>query len=135
MTTEKLGYSSDYLLPQSLEGLHHESRQWLETLAFWKDETKFFANLLGKQQRKVTGEADPSEMLGNLDRLHEMLYDYLSDEILQHERLLSDIEKGAVAVADNVYREEHRQLREKMEVFNRDFRKFKKMVFSYARKW
>lgn len=135
MTTEKLGFSSDYLLPQSLEGLHYESRQWLETLAFWKDETKFFASLLGKQQRKETTGADPSEMLRNLDRLHEMLYDYLSEEILQHERLLSDIEKGTVALADNAYRDQHRQLRDKMEVFKKDFRKFKGMVFSYARKW
>ncbi len=135
MSTKKLVASSDYLLPQSLEGLHYESRIWLDTLAFWKDETRFFATMLEKQQGHVPEGADYSEMLRNLDRLHEMLYEYLSDEILEHERLLSDIEKGAEGISDNAYREQHRQLREKMDVFTRDFRKFKMMVFGYAKKW
>ena len=135
MNTKKLAATSDYLLPQSLEGLHYESRMWLETIAFWKDETRFFASMLKKQNQEVPEGADYSEMLRNLDRLHEMLYEYLSDEILEHERLLSDIEKGTEGIADNTYREQHRQLREKMDVFTRDFRKFKMMVFGYAKKW
>lgn len=135
MSTKRLTSTSDYLLPRSLEGLHYESRMWLETIAFWKDETRFFANLLEKRQQEVPKGADYPEMIRNLDRLHEMLYEYLSDEILEHERLLSDIEKGAEGIADNDYREQHRQLREKMDVFTRDFRKFKMMVFGYARKW
>ena len=135
MSTKKLATSSDYLLPQSLEGLHQESSQWLDTVAFWKDETKFFAALLEKQEKEGPGTYDYSEMLRNLDRLHEMLYDYLNDEILEHERLLSQIEKGAGGMDDNTYREQHRQLSEKMEVFSKDFRKFKMMVFGYARKW
>lgn len=135
MSTKKLVASSDYLLPQSLEGLHYESQMWLETIAFWKDETRFFTNMLEKQHKLVQEGADFSEMLRNLDRLHEMLYEYLSDEILEHERLLSDIEKGVQGIADNAYRDQHRQLRDKMEVFTRDFRKFKMMVFGYAKKW
>mgnify|MGYP001209084031 FL=1 len=135
MSTKKLAATSDYLLPQSLEGLHYESRMWLETIAFWKDETRFVASMLKKQNQEVPEGADYSEMLRNLDRLHEMLYEYLSDEILEHERLLSDIEKGTEGIADNTYREQHRQLREKMDVFTRDFRKFKMMVFGYAKKW
>ena len=135
MTTKKLASTTDYLLPQSLEGLHYESRKWLKTIAFWKDETRFFASMLEKQQEAVPEGADYPEMLRNLDRLHEMLFEYLNDEIMEHERLLSDIEKGTEGIADNVYREQHRQLTEKMEVFTEDFRKFKMMVFGYARKW
>ena len=135
MSTKKLAATSDYLLPQSLEGLHYESRMWLETIAFWKDETRFFASMLKKQHQEVPEGADYSEMLRNLDRLHEMLYEYLADEILEHERLLSDIEKGTEGLADHAYREQHRQLREKMDVFTRDFRKFKMMIFGYAKKW
>ncbi|MEJ2163272.1 MAG: hypothetical protein P8X60_08160 [Robiginitalea sp.] len=134
MSTKKLVSTSDYLLPSSLEGLHMESRQWLDTVAFWKDETKFFASVLKKQQEEVPEGADFSEMLRNLDRLHEMLYDYFTDEIMEHERLLSTIEKGVEGIADNTYRDQHRQLKDKMEVFNQDFRKFKMMVFGYAKK-
>ena len=135
MTTKKLASTTDYLLPQSLEGLHYESQKWLETIAFWKDESKFFASLLERQQQGVPEGADYAEMLRNLDRLHEMLYEYLNDEIMEHERLLSEIEKGAEGIADHAYRHQHRQLAEKMEVFTEDFRKFKLMVFSYAKKW
>lgn len=135
MNTKKLTSTSDYLLPQSLEGLHYESRQWLETVAFWKDETKFFAAILEKQHKEGPETSDYSEILSNLDRLHEMLYDYLTDEIMEHERLLSTIEKGMEAVADHSYRDQHRQLMDKMSVFEKDFRKFKMMVFGYARKW
>ncbi len=135
MSTKKLASTTDYLLPQSLEGLHEESRMWLETIAFWKDETRFFATILKKQKQEAPEGADYPEMLRNLDRLHEMLYEYLAEEILEHERLLSDIEKGASGIADNAYREQHRRLREKMDVFTRDFRKFKMMVFGYAKKW
>lgn len=135
MSTKKLTTSNDYLLPQSLESLHRESRQWLETIGFWKDETRFFATLLRKQEKTAFEGADYNEMLRNLDRLHEMLYDYLADEIKEHERLLSHIEKGEEGFADNTYRDQHQQLANKMEVFARDFRKFKLMVFGYARKW
>ena len=112
-----------------------ESRKWLETIAFWKDETRFFASLLAKQKKEGPETFDYSEMLRNLDRLHEMLYEYLSDEIMEHERLLSNIEKGTEGVADQDYRDIHRQLKEKMDVFTIDFRRFKMMIFGYARKW
>lgn len=135
MTTKKIATGTDYLLPQSLEGLHVESRQWLETIAFWKDETRFFSNLLEKQTESSPEFADYSEMLRNLDRLHQMLYEYLSDEIQEHERLLSIIEKGTQGIADSTYREQHRQLKDKIDVFSLDFRKFKMMVFGYAKKW
>jgi hypothetical protein len=135
MSTKKLTASNDYLLPQSLESLHMESRQWLETIGFWKDETRFFASLLRKQEKASFEGADYNEMLRNLDRLHEMLYDYLADEIMEHERLLSKIEQGAEGISDNTYRDQHQQLGKKMEVFTRDYRKFKLMVFGYAKKW
>lgn len=135
MNTKKLASSSDYLLPQSLEGLHYESMQWLDTIAFWKDETRFFASVLENQKREGPESYDYSDMLRNLERLHGMLYEYLNDEIMEHERLLSAIEKGTTGVADYSYRDQHRQLKEKMEVFTKDFRKFKMMVFGYAKKW
>lgn len=42
MEIKKLISRTDYLLPEKLEGLHAQSSQWLETIAFWKDETRFF---------------------------------------------------------------------------------------------
>ncbi|MBC2839562.1 hypothetical protein [Robiginitalea sp. SC105] len=135
MTSKKLVARSDYLLPQSLEGLHIQSREWLDTIAFWKDETRFFSHLLQKREAEINDPLNFPKILGDLDTLHETLFDYLADEIRDHERLLSRVEGGAPGLSDSDYREQHRQLAGKMEVFSADFREFKRMVFGYARKW
>lgn len=119
------------LLGASLDVLHQESREWLETIAFWKDETKFFANLLNKNKNKTSEYLD---MLKNLDKIHENLFDYLEDDIKQHERFLSRLIKGQKGLSDMDYREKHRKLGERIDLFTNDFREFKKMVFGYVKK-
>lgn len=133
--TKKLIARTDYLLASGLEDLHRQSLEWLETVAFWKDETRFFENILTQRRQEVPEQLAYTELLGNLDRLHQMLYEYLWDEIREHERFLSRIQKGETRAADAEFREAHRRLTGKMEVFGSDFREFKKMVFGYARKW
>ena len=59
------------LLGASLDVLHQESREWLETIAFWQDETKFFANLLNKDKKKTS---EYTEMLKNLDQIHANIH-------------------------------------------------------------
>lgn len=119
------------ILGAGLDVLHQESREWLETISFWKDETKFFANLLETKEAKASEYA---EMLKNLDKIHENLFDYLEEDIKLHERFLSNLQKGQKGLSDWDYREKHRNLGERMDLFTRDFREFKKMVFGYAKK-
>ncbi|MGB5190931.1 hypothetical protein [Robiginitalea sp.] len=133
MSTKNLPNTYDYLLPESLAGLHRESVEWMQTVAFWQDETRFFASLLESTKTANPKGVDTSEMLRDLDRLHQMLFEYLAEEIREHENVLSRIEKGAKGVADSRYRETHRSLKEKMTRFTLDFRAFKSLVFSYAR--
>lgn len=135
MTLKKLTASTDYLLPQSLDGLHVQSQEWLDTVALWKDETRFFGNLLKSRREGASDRTNYTGLLQNLDKLHELLYDYLEEEIQAHERLLSRIQKGETGLADSDYRDQHRKLAEKVRVFGADFREFKRMVFGYARKW
>lgn len=135
MTLKKLTARTDYLLPQSLEGLHTQSLEWLDTVAFWKDETRFFGNLLKGRSAEASDRTNYSKLLQNLDKLHELLYDYLEQELQSHERLLSRIEQGETGLADSDYRDQHRKLSDKLRVFGADFREFKRMVFGYARKW
>jgi len=133
MSTKNLPNTYDYLLPESLEGLHRESMEWLQTVAFWQDETRFFTSLLKDVKIANPKGMDPSDMLRDLDRLHQMLFEYLAEEIREHEHLLSRIEKGAKGIADEKYRDTHRSLKEKMTRFTADFRAFKTLVFSYAK--
>ncbi len=133
MSTKNLPNTFDYLLPESLEGLHRESVEWLQTVAFWQDETRFFASLLEGAQTANSQGVDTSEMLRDLERLHQMLFEYLVEEIREHENVLSRIEKGAKGIPDAKYRDTHRTLKEKMMRFTLDFRAFKSLVFSHAR--
>ncbi len=122
---------TELLLGAGLDVLHQESREWLNTIAFWKDETRFFAELLNN---KDSTESEYGKMLKHLDKVHEDLFDYLSDDIIDHERVLSRLEKGEKGISDGDYREEHRKLNESMALFDNDFKEFKKMVFGYAKK-
>ena len=135
METKKLISRSDYLLPQSLGDLHHESGEWLDTLAFWKDETRFFADLLEWKSKRRPGQSEYTGLLKNLDKLHQSLFDFLSEEILAHERLLKRALSGESGLADSDYRDAHRKIGRKMQVFEADFRAFKKTVFDFARNW
>ena len=73
-------------------------------------------------------------MLQNVDKIHENLFDYLVDDIIDHEKLLSRLEKGEKVLSDRGYREKHRNVKNRMETFISDFGEFKKMVFGYAKK-
>lgn len=131
MKTTTSNPKTDYLLGAGLDVLHQESKEWQETVAFWKDETKFFANLLHKKEPKVS---EYGKMLQNLDKIHQNLFDYLADDIVEHERLLSRLQKGEKGLSDGDYREKHRVLKNRMDLFSQDLKELKKMIFGYAKK-
>ncbi|SDE43898.1 hypothetical protein SAMN05421636_10569 [Pricia antarctica] len=122
---------TELLLGAALDVLHQESREWKDTIDFWKDETKFFADLLSK---KEATESEYGKMLKNLDKIHENLFDYLTEDIIAHEKFLSRLVKGEKGLSDGNYREQHRKLGERMALFAQDFKDFKRMVFGYAKK-
>ncbi|MBD1259771.1 hypothetical protein HZY62_04165 [Maribacter polysiphoniae] len=131
MITTKSNPKTELLLGASLDVLHQESREWIDTIAFWKDEIKFFSNILDK--REAT-QSEYGKMLDYLEKVHQNLFNYLSEDIMKHEKLLSRLNQGEKGISDGAYRDEHRRLGESMVLFKNDFREFKKMVFGYAKK-
>ena len=132
METKIKNPKTELLLGAGLDVLHQESREWLENIAFWKDEANFFADLLSA---KEAGISQYGKVLTNLDKIHENLFDYLSEDIAAHERDLSDLLAGEKDGSDSEYRAAHRKLKERMELFTEDFKDFKRMVFGYAKKF
>lgn len=132
MNTAISNPKKELVLGAGLNVLHQESREWQETIAFWKDETKFFEELLAKKKATTS---EYGKMLGNLDKIHQNLFDYLYDDIIAHEKYLSRLVKGEKGLSDSNYRENHRKLNERMELFAQDFKDFKRMVFGYAKKF
>jgi len=121
------------LLGAGLDVLHFESREWIDTLDFWKDEVRFFENLLKKKVSTDESKQDYTEMLKNLDKIHKDLFNDFEDDIMAHERVLSRLEKGEKGLSDGEYREKHRRLLGRMETFKTDFHQFKKIVFDYTK--
>jgi len=131
MKTTSVNPKTELQLGAGLNVLHQESHEWQETIAFWKDETRFFADLINRKEIK---ETEYGKMLKNLDTVHENLFDYLAHDIIAHEKLLARLEKGEKGISDGNYRDQHRKLNKRMEVFSKDFKEFKKMVFGYVKK-
>lgn len=125
--------NTELLLGASLESLHLESREWLDTVAFWKDETRFFRDLLENKKKSFGDLSEYGKILEDLNQLHAGLYDYLADDISAHEIFLAKVLKTKKGIADAEYREKHQKLKSRMDIFERDFRAFKRMVFGYVK--
>jgi hypothetical protein len=121
------------LLGAGLNVLHFESREWIDTLDFWKDEVRFFDDLLKKKVSKDVSKLEFAEMLKNLDKIHKDMFDDFEDDIMAHERMLSRLVKGKKGLSDEQYRDKHHHLLGRMETFKSNFHQFKKIVFEYIK--
>ena len=121
------------LLGAGLDVLHFESQEWLDTIYFWKDEVRFFENLLKRKESLSDSEQNYADMLKSLDKIHADLFEAIEDDILEHEKLLSRLVIGEQGLADADYREKHRILTARMDTFSSDFRSFKKVVFEFVK--
>ncbi|MBU2945301.1 hypothetical protein [Zobellia uliginosa] len=133
METKSLNPKTELLLGAGLDVLHFESEEWLSNIAFYKDEAKFFADLIEKTKTQDAAQTAFGKILESLDTVHTELFDYLENDIAEHERLLSRLEMGERGLSDAVYRDKHAQLKGRMEGFVNNFREFKKMVFGYIK--
>lgn len=133
MKTETLNPKTELLIGAGLDVLHFDSEEWLSNIAFYKDETRFFADLIEKRKTNDAAQTAYGQILENLDTVHKELFDYLENDIIEHEKLLSRLELGEKGLADADYRDKHRQLKQRMEGFTNNFRQFKKMVFGYVK--
>lgn len=133
MKTKISNPKTELLLGAGLNILHFESREWLEAIAFWKDEVHFFDDLLKKREASEKNKPDYANMLRNLDKIHADLFEDLEDSIIKHEQLLSRIELAEKGLSDGNYREKHHHLSLRMETFTKDFKAFKSIVFDYAK--
>ncbi|MDX1328423.1 MAG: hypothetical protein R3299_12025 [Arenibacter sp.] len=114
-----------------LDILHQESKEWLNIIDFWNDESRFFSDLLDKKEPM---HPEKKEMLKYLDKVHLSLFQYLKEDIIAHEKHLSNLLKGEKGITTGEYVEKHMDLREQLHLFTMDFKEFKKMVFNYAKK-
>ncbi|ARV07998.1 hypothetical protein BTO04_05695 [Polaribacter sp. SA4-10] len=133
MNTEVLNSKAAMLLEVGLNILHLESKEWLETIAFWKDEIQLLDNLLKVKKSQDDHKQDFIKILDYLDDLHANLFKYIENDIVAHEKLLYRLQQNEKGLFDAIYRVMHRQLKDRMDSFKSDFLNFKKIVFKYVK--
>ena len=130
---ETTNLKNAFLLGASLNILHQESKEWLDTVKFWKDETKFFEDLLHKKQPSDNDKVLHAQLILSLKNVSLDLLNELEDDIKGHEKLLSSLMKEGKGVSDWTYRESHSQLKQRIEKVNQDFKSFKKLIFTFVK--
>lgn len=122
-----------FLLGASLEILHEESKEWLDTIEFWKDETKFFEDLLHKKQPSDTDKALHAQLILSLKNVSLELLNVLEDDIKDHGKQLAQLMEEGIGISDWSFRESHNQLKKRIEKINHDFTAFKRLIFTYVK--
>lgn len=122
---------AQFLLGAGLDVLHHESTEWLETIAFWEDEMKFFNKLLHGSEPLEESLKGYKEMLENLEKIQSNIFPIIRADVMDHERLLARSEQNKERASDDDYRKMHLQIKDRMETMRINFKVFKKTVFGY----
>ncbi|WP_254788427.1 hypothetical protein [Cellulophaga baltica] len=130
MKERPINHKNVLLLGASLEVLHQESKEWLETISFWSYEAQFFKNLL-KQVK--TNETRYQQMLQTLDTIYNQLFKFLKKDIVVHEKNLAQLQELTIGFSDTDYRDEHKQLSESMSLLTQDFKELKMTIFDFVK--
>lgn len=120
-----------YLLEAGLEVLHAQSNEWLNEIAFWKDESAFLYSLIVKKTLKSV----PVNSKNSIEKIEKDLIsitsgelDQLQKEVEHHEVFLNDLLESTYLPEAN-YRKEHEKLMIKFQQFEKRFKGLKSEVF------
>ncbi len=123
---------SQYLLEAGLDVLHAQSNEWLNEIAFWRDEAAFFYTLMVKKTLKYV----PVNAKNSIEKIEKELIsitggelDELQKNVEQHEIFLSALLKSK-RLNEESYREKHGQLAFEFHEFEKRFKSLKKEVFN-----
>lgn len=124
-----------HLLDARLEVLHEQSNDWLNEIAFWRDELTFFNSLFVKKTFNVV----PINAKNNIIRIENEIkkistgeLDELELLVKEHEHFLGNLLESK---QDNEqsYREKHRQLTHKFYFFENRLKSLKAEVFDLSK--
>lgn len=130
---------SDYLLEIGLETLHKDSKVWKSRIEMWKRELIFFQKLLDSYSLKFDSPEDKKEEdhFQNLIIYYngELLDEYKQAARRQEKRLAEMMgDERPDHVDESEYRNQHIELKKKVDSFDKQFRKYKHEFFNFIEK-
>ena len=126
---------ASFLLEAGLNILHQESHEWVETIAFWRDEMSFLKKLMHKIGPLEKKQLELHAILDGLTNIHHNLFDQLQEDVLEHEKFLARLEQNERGISDSDYRAKHAQIKQRFESIKNDLVMLKRLVFSFAKNW
>lgn len=121
-----------YLLEAGIEILHEQSNEWLNEIAFWREEIAFFYAIIIKKTH-ISVPIDSKDALNQIEKELDLLsggqLDKLQKEVVEHEKSLYVFLKDKVGT-EREYRETHKKLVHEFEDFEKKFRQIKRDIFS-----
>jgi hypothetical protein len=135
--TPALPSSSEFLLPQSLNDLHHTTLEWESNIELWKRELIFFQKLIKEygehlHRREEVRECDHFKML--LDYYAGQLMTSLTNKMINHEVRLKALMRNTKRQDESEYRKEHRELDRLMSAYEKEFQCYKHELFQLIEK-
>jgi nitroreductase len=117
------------LLEEPVEVLHQQSINWLNQILFWKDEGRFFSDLLKHHASGRERKEELESISGKFRNINAGDIDALNRDIYMHERFLSEVlrEKD---VDSRDYRKDHHRLTGRYQELEGRMKALKRAVFS-----
>lgn len=140
---EMIGNSTDYLLESGLNTLHRQTKDWISEALLWKDEIRFFKNLISKKileeyakarfaEIRTENEFFLKEFESAIDTFYQDWLEQFYKVLNTHENYLAGLLANHRNENDQAYREKHRSISEKFEGLRRELVKLKLHLFRYV---
>lgn len=127
----------DYLLEESLESLHRESKSWSSELELWRIDLSFFQKLLDHNSQNFTSKDDKKRMshFQNLITYYagEVL-DRFEQMIRRHEKYLATELINMEKLDESGYRKKHAEIASHVGSFRVEFIKYKREFYDFIEK-
>jgi len=117
--------------------LHAEHREWLNKIAFYKDEIKIMRHRL----EQVTEKNTSKEVLALVEHFQNQLIvqdeqnDILRHNVKEYENVIEDHLKKNEVAADHMKWNDHTHMRDQVDTYEKIFNDLRKELIGFIAKW
>ncbi|SRR5690606_2978857 len=118
-----------------LEKLHEESRNWLSSIAFWKDEIRFMHRLINDNFVYFLAKDQAGSFNALQTKIRESVetrLNVLKVEVVNHEKRISDHLKYDIDLDFQFFTKEHENIANDIARFQTNYRLVKTELFNQA---
>ena len=119
----------------TIQELHEESKIWLSTIAFWKDEVKFMHHLINENFVYFLSNDEKGSLNALLKKITEIeknKLDTLKTKVIHHEKTLSNYLQYGKELDEEKFKNDHENISKEFDFFQNNYRLVKSEIFRFA---